>query len=173
MEDVFLVKPDFLIKIGGINKNVDLDILLPAIIAVQDIYIQQILGTPLYNDLKTKIIADPLLVANPNDKLLINDYVAKCLTWYLKMEIGADLKFRYMNKGVVSISGEGSQQSDTADLKFLIDSNRTKAERYAQLLTDYLRLNSSLYPKYYENDIAGMKPKTNNYTAGIYFRDSI
>lgn len=172
MDDVYLVKPDYLMKLGGINKNVDMELVLPAIIAVQDIYIQQILGTPLYNDLKTKIIADESLASNPNEKALLKDYIAKALVWYLKMEISSDLSVRYMNKGVVSVQSEGSQQVDSAVLKTSIDSNRSKAERYSQLLTEYLVANSVTFPKYYEGSTTGMIPVVKNYTNGIYLRDS-
>jgi hypothetical protein len=171
MEDVYLVKPDYLMKLGGINKNVDIDLILPAIIAVQDIYIQQILGTPLYNDLKTKIIAEPNLATHPNEKDLINNYIAKVLVWYLKMEVGNELSVRFVNKGVVSIQSDKSQPVEANVFKNMVDLNRSKAESYAELLTKHLRLNTVTFPKYYEFSVEGLKPTIKNFTSGVYMKN--
>lgn len=171
MADVYLVKNEYLKSLSGINSNTDFDLLKPTIIMVQDIYIQQILGTPLYNDLKTKIIADDTLASYPNEKSLINDYIAKVIVWYVKMESGVNLNYRYTNAGVQLKNGENNNHSDLSELKFLMDKWRINAERYAQLLTDYLKLNTATFPKYYEYSDAGMKPLNKNYTNGVYIRD--
>lgn len=171
MADVYLVKNEYLKSMSGINSNTEFDLLKPTIIMVQDIYIQQILGTPLYNDLKTKIIADDTLASYPNEKALINDYIAKVIVWYVKMESGAALNYRYTNAGVQLKSGENNNHSDLAELKFLMDKWRINAERYAQLLTDYLKLNTATFPKYHEVSLTGMQALNQNYTNGIYLRD--
>lgn len=169
--DAFFISESYLKEMSVINENVDFKMLKPTIIMVQDIYIQQILGTPLYNDLKTKIIADNTLATYPNEKALIDNYIAKALIWYVKMESTLEFKFRYMNKGILVNSSENGQPADTQDLKMLQDECKVKAERYSQLLTDYLKDNQTLFPKYFEYLNYGMKPLNKNYTNGIYMRD--
>ena len=172
MADVLFIQEDYFKKLAGVDGNVDWKKLESTIIMVQDIYIQQILGTPLYNDLKTKIAANPSLSSHTNEKALINDYIAKALAWYVKMEASPDFKFAYQNKGIQVKSSDNSQAADTNDLKFLMDKWRIHAERYAQLLTDYLVLNTTTFPKYLEVSNTGMRPTVSNYTSGIFMNDA-
>lgn len=102
MADVLLITESYLKEMSVINDNVDMKILKPTIIMVQDIYLQKILGTPLYEDLKTKITLSPTLSAYPNEKALLDTYISKALVWYIKMEATMEFKFRYMNKGVMT-----------------------------------------------------------------------
>ena len=171
MADVFFISKAYLEEMSVINENTDWKILKPTIIMVQDIYLQKILGTPLYNDLKTKLIADITLATYPNEKALIDNYISKALVWYIKMESTMEFKFRYMNKGVMVKNSDNSQPADTNDLKYLMDKWRVNAEMYAQLLTDYLIMNTQTFPKYLEVDNSGMVAKQKNYTSGIYLQD--
>lgn len=171
MADVFFISKAYLEEMSVINENTDWKILKPTIIMVQDIYLQKILGTPLYNDLKTKLIADITLATYPNEKALIDNYISKALVWYIKMEATMEFKFRYMNKGVMVKNSDNSQPADTSDLKYLMDKWRVNAEMYAQLLTDYLIMNTQTFPKYLEVDNSGMVAKQKNYTSGIYLQD--
>lgn len=171
MADVFFISKTYLEEMSVINENTDWKILKPTIIMVQDIYLQKILGTPLYNDLKTKLIADITLATYPNEKALIDNYISKALIWYIKMEATMEFKFRYMNKGVMVKNSDNSQPADTNDLKYLMDKWRVNAEMYAQLLTDYLIMNTQTFPKYLEVDNSGMVAKQKNYTSGIYLQD--
>lgn len=173
MADVYIVKNEYLKSLSGINNNTDFDLLKPTIIMVQDIYIQQILGTPLYNDLKNKIIADDTLATYPNEKALINDYIAKVIVWYVKMESGINLNYRYTNAGVQLKNGENNNHSDLNDIKYLMEKWRMTAERYAQLLTDHLLINTVTFPKYLERTLDGMNPLKKNYTNGVYIRDYV
>jgi len=170
MADVLLVKTAYLKKLSGINANTDFDLLFPTIIMVQDIYIQQILGTPLYNDLKTKIIADPDLSSYPNELALINDYIAKVIVWYCKIESVIDTKHRNMNAGFVTVTTDKTTPVELSDLKYTHDKWLPTAQRYAQLLTDHLFLNSSTFPKYLERTLDGMAPIGKNFTLPVALR---
>ncbi len=171
MADVFFISESYLKEMSGVNENVDFKLLKPTIIAVQDIYIQKILGTPLYNDLKAKLTADVTLASNANEKTLIDEYIAKTLVWYVKMEASLTLQFQYMNKAVITKGLENGNAASTPDLKYLMQEWKTKAEMYGQLLTDYLKINVALFPKYAEISLAGMNPIQRNYTNGIYMRN--
>jgi len=171
MADIFFIKESYLKDYSVINDNVDFELLKPTIIKVQDIDLQQIIGTELYNDLKTKITADETLTAYPNEKNLMNNYITKVLLWYIKMELLFDLKFRLLNKGVMVKSSDNSQPADTTDLQLLKNSYRDTAESYAELLTRYLRNNEALFPKYTLVSVEGYNRKIRNYTSSVYLRD--
>jgi hypothetical protein len=170
MADVLFIQEDYFKKLAGVDGNVDWKKLESTIIMVQDIYIQKILGTNLYNDLKTKIISSPTMALYPNEKALINEYIAKALAWYVKMEASPDFKFAYQNKGIQVKSGDNSSSADISDVKFLMDKWRIHAERYAQLVTDYLIMNTNTFPKYLEVSNTGMNPTMRNYTNGVAMR---
>jgi hypothetical protein len=173
MADVLFIQEDYFKKLAGVDGNVDWKKLESTIIMVQDIYIQKILGTQLYNDLKTKIISNPTLSSYPNEKALINDYIAKALCWYVKMEASPDFKFAYQNKGIQVKSSDNSSSADMGDVKFLMDKWRIHAERYAQLVTDYLIENTTTFPKYLETSNTGMNPTVRNYTNGVAMRGDL
>ena len=61
MAEVYFIDINSVKELSLIDENVDNKLLLPTLTMVQDIYLQKILGTPLFNDLKTKITADPTL----------------------------------------------------------------------------------------------------------------
>ncbi len=170
MADVIFIQESYLKEISAINDNVDFKTLKPTIIMCQDIYLQQVLGTPLFNDLKTKITNDPTLASNPNEKTLIDNYISKYLAWVIKMEATLEFKFRYSNIGVVVKSGENNAAAETSDLKMLMDGCRIKSEKYSELLIDYLKNNTATFPKYYEASNTGLKPSNNNFFKGLYIR---
>ncbi|CAB4204278.1 hypothetical protein UFOVP1393_42 [uncultured Caudovirales phage] len=170
MADVLFIQEDYFKKLAGVDGNVDWKKLESTIIMVQDIYIQKILGTNLYNDLKTKIIASPTMALYPNEKALINEYIAKALCWYVKMEASPDFKFAYQNKGIQVKGSADSSSADIADVKYLMDKWRIHAERYSQLCTDYLVMNTNTFPKYLEVSNTGMNPTMRNYTNGVAMR---
>jgi hypothetical protein len=171
MADVLFITEDYLKSMSTINENVDFKILMPTIIMVQDIYLQKILGTPLYKDLKTKVSANPSLSSYPNEKDLIDNYISKTLIWYIKMESAMEFKFHSMNKGIQVKSSDNSQSADTTDIKYLMNEWRIKAERYSQLLTNHLLLNTATFPKYLTIELDGMQPALKDFTNGIYMNN--
>lgn len=172
MADVLFIQEDYFKKLAGIDGNVDWKKLESTVIMVQDVYIENILGTPLYNDIKAKIIADPTLATEPNYKALINDYIAKPLAWYIKMEASYDFKFAYQNKGVQVKGSENSSAIDTSDLKLIKNEWRMHAESYSERLTKHLRFNIPMFPKYAERTLDGVIPTRKNYTNGVFMRDN-
>jgi hypothetical protein len=172
MADVLFIQEDYFKKLVGVDGNVDFKKLESTIIMVQDIYIQPILGTPLYEDIKTKIASNPSLSSNPNEKALINNYIAKCLAWYIKAESSLSFKFAYQNKGIQVKNSANSSAADTNDVQLLKDEWTLKAKAYGQLLMDYLNDNTTTFPKYIEATTSGINASRKNYFNGIYIRDN-
>jgi hypothetical protein len=170
MDEVLFISEDFLKSNSVISNNADFEKIVPIIIGVQDIQLQQILGTPLYEDLKTKYSASPSSL-NSDEITLIKNYIQKVILHYVVMESTLDFKFKYMNKGVMVKNAENSQPADTKDLLMLMDRSRVKAEQYAEILTRYLTCNTTKFPKYTEITTVGLNASNTNYTTGIYLDD--
>lgn len=172
MADVLFIQENYFKKLAGVDGNVDWTKLESTIVMVQDIYIQSLLGTPLYEDIKTKIIADPTMAAYPNEKALIDNYIAKCLAWYIKAEASYSFKFAYQNKGIQVKNSANSSAADTDDIQLIKDEWTIKAKAYGTLLKDYLVANTAIFPKYLEYTNQGMNSSRKNYINGIFIRDT-
>lgn len=171
MAEAYFININKLKEDSLIDDNVDAKLLLPTLRMVQDIYIQKILGTPMFNDLKTKIIADPTLAAYTNHLALMKDYITNVIIYYVLMHTPFALKFRLMNKGTMVKSGENSSAADTADLHVIKDEFRMIAESYAELLTMYLKENKATFVLYDTATTTGVTSATGNYSTGIYLDD--
>jgi len=79
MEQVYFLSADRLKEDTVINENTDNKLINPTIIMVQDIYIQAILGTSLYEEIKTQIKADTV---SANNQKLLNDYIQSAVKHY-------------------------------------------------------------------------------------------
>lgn len=167
-----MVKADFIninsIKeLSLIDDNVDEKLLKPTLRMVQDIYLQKILGTPLYEDYMVKIDADDTLAAYTDYKALLQDYIKPVLIYYVCMHSLFAIRYRLMNKGVLVKTSENSSAADSIEVKVLKDEFRMTAESYAELLTRYLKENTATFPLYDDITLTGMNAATTNYTTGI------
>lgn len=169
--DALFVTEEYLQQNSIINDNADWKLIQPTIIGVQDIYIEQILGTQLYEDLKTKIDADPTLAGNPTDLALIKNYIQPVILWYVQMEAMPIFKYRFMNKGVMVKQSENSQPISESELNQQMDRFRIKAEVYAERLRKYLVYHAGDFPKYYEFLSEGKRPVRSAYSTGIDLGD--
>lgn len=154
-------------ELSLIDENVDTKLLAPTLTMVQDLYLQKILGTPLYDDFKTKIIADDTLNTYPTYKALLVDYIKPVLIYYVCMNSLYAIRYRLMNKGVLVKNSENSSPADSIELKVLKDEFRNIAESYAELLTKYLKENTATFPLYDDTTETGMNAASTNYTTGI------
>lgn len=173
MPKVLLLSETYLNDNSVISENVDWKVIQPVIVMAQDIYLEPILGTKMFQDLMAKADADITLASDPVYKSLVSDHIVPTLHYYLMKELALILKFRYMNKGVMVKSSDNSQNGDTNDLKVIADSHRITAEQYAERLTKHLRYNPSLYPLYFTNVNEDIQPIKKNYTTGIDLGDDL
>ncbi|NDB61956.1 hypothetical protein EB001_26480, partial [bacterium] len=152
-----------------INDNADFQILKPIIQAVQDLFIEPILGTKLYKQIDTQITNNTLTAAN---QTLLNDYILKCMLWYVMAESSKVFKFRYTNKGIVVKTGENSEAISTDDLKFIVDDWKNYAEVYAEKTINYIVQNESSYPEYSNNNgVDEILPKGSGFNSPFYLPD--
>lgn len=167
MAVVLLISPEEFKDKTPVHGNVDEKLLQQSILACQDIFVQGIIGTGLYNELKTQVQAGTLTVLNTT---LINTYLQPAMRYWIMAEIIRPMSFRYMNVGVQQKRTEVSNPISLSEVSQLENHYMTRAEWYATRVTDYLCANSTSYPLY---DNAGSTsdtifPNSNNYTTSIY-----
>lgn len=145
MTKVFLISENVLKTETILNDNVGAEFIMPAIETSQDIYLQQIIGTELFDKLCDMVangeVDDPY-------KTLIDKYVTNYLKYKVLSEITLPLAYKYRNSGVVQTTGDHYNNSTLRDATMVQNHYELRATFYAQRLTQYLNANSNLFPEY-------------------------
>ena len=128
-----------------IDENVDMKKILPTIWMCQIQYIQNLLGTQLYNELVTEIEADTI---SANNLILLNDYLADCLTYWCMYELQIPLLFNFRNKSTATNNSNFSQPISTKELSRIENRFKDKAEFFSVRVSNYLCANTDIYPLY-------------------------
>lgn len=149
-----------------INENVSMVKLRPTVIMCQEMHIQPIIGSDLYKELQTQIIANTLTQENED---LLSDYIQPCLQMYVQMEFPMAFGFQLRNKNVERGTDQNSTQASVGELQRLIDYYRGKSEWYAERITRFILANLNDYTAYQTptSDIDTIYPNRRNYTAGL------
>lgn len=142
---VKFVSPNYIKENTPMQQNIDDDIIVPYIVAAQDVYIQQALGSKFYQHLKDAIVANNLTADEDN---LIRDYIAPVITQFTFYELIPHINYKMTNKAVSQQSSEFSTPSTLDEVKFLRQSVRDLAEFYLKRLNRYLCDYGQLFPLY-------------------------
>ena len=119
-----------------IDGNVDIDKMIQFVKVAQQIDIQNLLGTDLYNKISQDIIDDTL---TGNYLTLVNTYVQPCLIWFAQMNYIPFAAYTITNKSVLKHSSETAQNVDKNEV-------------------DYLCFNNNLFPEYLSNTNEDISP---------------
>lgn len=153
-----------------LSNNIDPKLLIPVVKAVQDKYILPMLGTALYNKLQDFIVAGPGTMPDGPYKILMDQYIKDAQVWYTLSDMPYHLRYRLINKGVVTREGEAIQTLSTTDIEKVMDYFKNNAQWYAERVILYLRANYALYPEYMlpGTTIDTVRPDFNQYAGGIF-----
>lgn len=136
MTSTFFISETKLREFTDINNNVDSLFLKNAVRVAQDIEIQRILGTILYDKLISDIDGSTLSGVY---KTLVDDYVQDALLFWAYYYALEDLYIRPRNNGVLrATGGENSESVDLNIYNVKRQSAKNKAKWYSEKLTEYL-----------------------------------
>lgn len=145
MTALFITRQD-LIKNTPLNGNIDMDKILHFVKIAQEIHIQGILGTKLYNRIGQDIINGTLTGDYLN---LVNDYIKPMTVQYSFLEFLPFASFSVSNKGVFKKTSENAEVPTENDINKMIESTRDIAEHYSKRFIDYMRHYAfDLFPEY-------------------------
>lgn len=153
---LFISRTD-LVKNTVMNGNVDTDKFIQFIKVAQQIDIQNLLGTDLYNKISADIIAGNLA---GNYLSLVNTYVQPTLIWFAQMNYIPFAAYQIKNGGVFKHSSETAQNVDKNEVDYLVGKAREYANYYSTRLVDYLSFNNDLFPEYNTNTDEDISPDT-------------
>ena len=167
MANVLFISETFLKQNTQVSDNVDVKYIREAILWSQDTLIQTIIGSTLYNKLKTEISASTLAGVY---KTLVDDCIQVTLKHYVTAECLDMAHYKITNKGLQIQDSEQSAPASSSRLDKIVEKENNKGDWYRQRLINYLCENSSSYPEYENPDdgVDVIHPSDNNYRTSIY-----
>ena len=134
-----------------LNANVDSSELRWGISQAQTIFIQESLGTRLFEKMgelvQTNDIEDPQYIRY---KELLNNYIQPTLIWYSYYMLLDSFFVKTVNIGLQQYRSEQSNPIGIKELQYLKDNAKNNAEFNDNLMRRYLVFNSSWFPEYTE-----------------------
>lgn len=166
MSNVLLISYQTLIDNSELNANIDAKIIRPLIKEIQEIKIQPIIGTVLFDKLKEMIDAGTL---TEDCTVLINEHIQPTLIHYFLADFPFKSKYRFTNIGTVERTSETSTPVSAEETRQLIDFYKGRAAWYSARLTSYLCANADKFPEYKTTDSDDdLKAKPQQYDSGLY-----
>ena len=152
-------------KFTSLNGNLDPDKFTDKMKVAQDIHIQSILGTDLFNKINNDIVSGTL--ASPYTTLLTS-YIKPMVIHYTMVEYLPFASYTIGNKGVYKHSSENGETISKEEMDSLIEKERSLAQHYTQRFVDYMCFNMSSFPEYNSNSNGDMYPRGENNLNGWY-----
>ena len=164
-DTVLLVSEQRLKQWTQLDDNVRMNEITPHILTAQEIYIQNALGTLMFNRIKAGIVAQDL---NVNEIDLLKNYIGPTLMQYALYLILPSIKYKVVNQGVVNGTSEETSATTLDELKYLRTTVLDTAEFYNKRLVKFFADNPGMFPQYDAPGTDGMYPdKTNPYFSGL------
>lgn len=154
MKALFISQKD-LVRHTAISGNLDFDRVVHYVEIAQDIHIQGLLGTNLYNKLQQDILDNTL---TGDYELLVKEYIKPTLAQYAMLEFLPFAPYSVNNKGIFKASSENAELPSKAELNVMVEATRDIAQHYATRLVDRLTNYPNSYPEYLVNTKDQMNP---------------
>ena len=142
MATVLFINRTDLVRNSIMDGNISTDKFIQFIKLSQEIDVQQILGTNMYDGLTTAIpnIDQP---ANARWKTLLEDYIVDMLIWYAQVNYLPFAAYQVKNGGVFKHRSENSETVSKSEVDFLVEKARTNAEWYSRRFIDFMTFNQT------------------------------
>lgn len=164
---LFITRND-ITKTSPLQGSIDADSLLPYVRTAQTKYMENLLGSVLFEKLQADIIAGTPFTGKY--KTLMEEHVKPTLVWYSVVEYLPFSTTKFKSEGAVRHKSEQSESAGKREIDYLGHKSADNAEYYATRLQDYLLANGNDIPEYYESkgDSTQIYPDGGNqYFSGI------
>lgn len=177
---VLLISEEKIKSFTAVNENVYVSDLIPGIIQSQDLDLQPLLGNKFYDGLKARVLAGTQTIA---ETLLLDEYIAPFLLNQSVYRILPQIKFKLLNKSVLSPSSETANTISLEEFQYFRNDQLNTATFYKERLRNFLFQYRNDYPEYVDPDTKGIipdateqasssfaMPSTNQYGPTLYGR---
>ena len=143
VNQVLLVSEEKLKAFTTINENVSPQLLIPYILNSQETYLVNLIGSSFLKELYLQVKTNTVSAAN---QFILDEYIGQVVLQYGLMMALPFLKYKILNKSILSPKSESSDSIDLDELKYLVAEVKNTAEQYAMLLQKYLFWHSADFP---------------------------
>lgn len=169
MTEALFIDDEYLKVYSPLGKSIDVDEVFPFVQNAQNVYIQDVLGTPLYNDLVNKVATG---VTFSTIEWELVDLCSRALVYWTVYSALPSLYIKIRNAGVVKQQSENTQNADLSELKYLREEQKNLAEFYNTRIVNFLCDKSTQFPLY--NAVSkDMYPSVKQYDSDMYIEDGI
>lgn len=166
------IDDEYLKTYTPLGKSIDVDQIYPFVREAQDIYTQDLLGTPLYNYLEYKLysgltFSTAYFIQQEIDLINIASKALAYWTIYLALP---HLAIQIRNIGVARATSDNTTVSTVQELKYIREEMQNLAEFWNQRVVNYLCENSEYFPLYGAAS-EDMYPQNYQYDSDIYIED--
>lgn len=165
--DALFIDETFLKDKTPINDNIDIRLIVPFVGNAQDIDIQPLLGSNLYNRLQNGIIANDL---NANEIKLL-EIIRPALAYFSLYRAIPFIAVEVRGAGIVRHVNEKIQPASSKDIDMIRNEAMNTAEFYAKRIVNWLCANRTMYPEF-NTETMPLKPSKGNYAFGMYYDES-
>jgi hypothetical protein len=133
-----------------INANVDANELYKFAKTAEDIHVQEVIGTKLYDYLKGIVVsskASPPVTISPNDTTLLT-YLRDALIWFTIYDALPFISTKIRNIGLVQQSGDNITNASDKSEAMLRQEVLNKATAYMNKVKRYLCMYPTLYSEF-------------------------
>ena len=164
---ILLMTADYYKRNSVVDLNVDDELIHPQIIKAQNLNIERVLGTNLFDVLIAEVTSGTV---SSRMITLLEDYIQPALVEWVTYSSILYFNYKITNKAVVKKSSDNSEASSLNEVNFLRQSIRDDAEYYTDRLAKYLCANEVLFPEYIEGNINDddIVPSKKSFFGGIY-----
>jgi hypothetical protein len=154
-----------------VNNNLDAKLIEPTIVMCQDLHLQSILGTDLYEEICNQITTATVTALN---QTLLNDYIEPYLTNLVISEGLIDWHIKITNTDVINAATLNATSENPSGVFSIQNKYRSIADNYANTLYLYLISNTANYPLYLNGNLERWKvrPKSFEFTGAFYTGNS-
>lgn len=156
MATALFISTTDLVKDTSLTGNIDTNKILPMLKAVQQIELEPVLGTDLYNKISDFILSGTI----PEPYLsLKNDYIHDLLIHASMAYYIPYSTYNITNGGASKWTGGDNREAmEVSEVNYLVNKEESLAEMYKKRLIDHLCNNTSLYPEYSTNTGEDISP---------------
>jgi hypothetical protein len=163
-EESLIISEELFRALSPVSGDLDWQYIWPIVLAVDDKWIQPILGQKLYEKIMAEIKAGSITGVY---KDLLEDYIARVAVWYSCYMGFPFWGIKVVNSGIIQRVVDDGAVISFNDIDKLAELCRGQAEWYQQRLIDYLCTNSKDFPEYNANTSGEVHSEAVNYSGGL------
>ena len=154
MKDILLTDSDFIKNVSVVSDNLQDKFILSSIREAQDIHLQQILGSRLYNKLKLLVEDESILLDTYAVYRELLDNCQYYLAYVCLSMLCVNTTMKFNNSGVHTSSDDKNLTASFSDTIKLSEYYKNKADHYKLMLQNWLLKNRNRFPEIYRADIS-------------------